>query len=168
MRAAWLFLIAAIAATASNGPSLAQPQTRALVQWDDLNGTWQGQLTPVEGDGLSQPGGPYPPMRIVIQGDTARVIAQIPGQPDDEVRPGSFRVHRLGTNAVISSIAADTARPQGWVETWAFMVTLKDNDTLTVNFVRVVNNNDFPPSDPTGRFSMMLTGEFQRQRADVR
>jgi hypothetical protein len=51
-----------------------------------------------------------------------------------------------------------------WVETWAYVVTLKSRDTLIANFYRVVNNVDLPLSVDHSKFSEAQAGELSRTK----
>jgi len=85
-----------------------------------------------------------------------------------EIKANTFEVQRVGTNAVISSIQSDEGNPAGtsWVETWTFVVTLTSPNTLVVNYVRVVNNNNMRPEQDGAHFSQIRTGQFHRVHLD--
>lgn len=131
-----------------------------------LDGTWEGNLDPVSAAGLSPTR--LRGVRLVISGQSVRVFIPNDGSPR-EIKPGTFTIQRDGTNAVITSIEADPGRPrnEGWVETWCFVITLRDADTLIVNFVRVVNNNDAPADQTSARFSQIASGDLRRVADDV-
>jgi hypothetical protein len=131
-----------------------------------LDGTWQGELASAEGEGLSR--ARLSGVRLQVAGENVRVFM---AQDGDylEVKSGTFRIQRDGTNAVITSIEIDPGRPrnQGWVETWCFVVTLRDPNTLITNYTRVVNNNDLAPEEANARFSQIATGLLRRVGNDV-
>lgn len=131
-----------------------------------LDGVWHGDLGPVSGRGITP--AQMVNLRIQIDRETARVFVG-PDDAREEIKPGTFRIQRDGTNAVITSIEVDPGRPrnEGWVETWSFAATLYDAERLTTHFVRVVNNNDLPPDARSSRFSMICTGELRRLSSDV-
>ncbi|HYD86818.1 MAG TPA: hypothetical protein VEA80_05040 [Vitreimonas sp.] len=160
IRRTLVFGAAATLATASAG---AQEYVTAVGM---LDGTWEGDLGPVDGAGLSP--ARLRGVRLVISGQTVAVFVPDNGSAI-EVKPGAFSIQRDGTNAVITSIEVDPGRPrnEGWVETWCFVITLRDADTLITNFVRVVNNNDMPPDEPSARFSQIAAGELRRVADDV-
>jgi hypothetical protein len=147
-------LIAATLAAWLGSPAWGQPiQT-------GLDGEWTGVLENVSGPGVAPPpDGAFPSVRLQIDQRNARVWFG-----DDEVKAGTFEIRRDGTNAVISSIESDAGSPPGrsWIETWTFVVTLAGPDTLVVNFVRVVNNNNMRPSEDGAHFSQIRTGQFRR------
>lgn len=124
-----------------------------------LDGTWQGELVPISGPGIAPPPSDFGLIRVQIDNRNVRVFSD-----GDEVKPGTFIIERNGTNAVIFSIQSDPGAPQGrsWVETWAFIVTTGDSDTLLVNYVRVVNNNPLPASEDGARFTQIRTGTLRR------
>jgi hypothetical protein len=124
-----------------------------------LDGTWEGELTAISGSGISPPPRHFGVVRLEIFRRNARVFMD-----GDEVKPGAFQIERNGSNAVISAIESDPSSAQGagWVETWAFIVTLGDADTLIVNYVRVVNNNNMAASEDGARFSQIRTGQLRR------
>jgi len=131
-----------------------------------LDGTWEGNLDPVSGAGLSPTR--LRGVRLVISGQNVSVFTPNEGALI-EIKPGTFVLQRDGTNAVITSIQIDPGRPrnEGWVETWCFAVTLNDSATLIANFVRVVNNNDLAADRDGARFSQIASGLLQRVSDDV-
>jgi hypothetical protein len=98
-------------------------------------------------------------MRIEIHGVVVRVFAQ-DGSNFQEVMPGGFHIAPVQANAVI--FATDFAQQGGWVETWAFAVTLKDDHTLIAEYSRIVNNVGVPADQPESKFAARGTGEFKR------
>ena len=133
-----------------------------------LDGTWQGTFHNIAGPGLDVvPNQPQAIFRIFLQDEIAQIFIQ-EGGDFVEVKPRNFTVQRRGSNAVITSIDNDPGNPLGasWVETWTFAVTLKDINTLIVNYLRVVNNNHQEASVDGARFTLMRTGEFQRIDAE--
>lgn len=125
-----------------------------------LNGTWEGELKSVDlkGDGKTSTQW----QRVVIDGSQASVFYK----KDDkiiEVKPGSFRVERHLTNAIVMAINSGLDNEGLWVETWAYAVTPKDRNTLIANLIRVVNNNNLPLTNDHSKFSSALIGELQRK-----
>lgn len=157
-------LIAITALTAAT-PASAET-TNYATPLGALDGVWEGALGPVRGQGVTP--ARLERVRLVILGERAQVFAY-QEETLTEIKPGTFQIRREGTNAVISSIQRDEARPrnQGWVETWCFAVMLHDSTTLTANFVRTVNNNDMASTDPSAQFSQMAAGQLQRLDSDV-
>src|SRR5262245_35954411 len=116
---------------------------------DDLIGTWEGDLTPVSGPGLTDPPYDLEPLRFIITLQGAQVFAASgTGGAFEEVRPGTFRMGSLGANAVIASLDAYAPLGQGWVETWSFALTLRGANAISVVFTRQVNNMQDDPTDP--------------------
>jgi hypothetical protein len=81
---------------------------------------------------------------------------------NDEVKPGRFKVDRLATNFIVYAIDSGNDKDGMWVETWAFVITQKDGNTLITNLFRVVNNTDVPLDKDNSRFSSAKTGELKR------
>jgi|GEM_PF-6789884 len=135
---------------------------------DEIVGIWQGTLALVSGAGLEAPGYASPELRIVIgdDGDVQVFMAREDGrQGFEEVKPGSFRMGRLGPNVVIVSIDAFSPLGQGWVETWSITAALRGADTLAVVFTRQVNNMPEEPSTEA-IYSIVHSGEMQRVLPD--
>lgn len=132
-----------------------------------LDGAWEGDLVNITGPGIAPPPNDFGPMRLVIDGHNARVYIR-DGSTFEEIKAGSFQVQREGANGVISSLQSDPGNPPGrsWVETWTFVVTLTDANTLVVNYVRVVNNNNMRPDQNGAHFSQIRTGQFHRVHLD--
>ncbi len=153
-----LFLLAASAVTMS-ACATATAQTTET----GLDGYWEGALENVVGAGVAPPPTSFPPVRLFIYRDTVRVFMNDGGSVE-EVKPGTFSIRREGPNAVITSIQSDPGNRIGtsWVETWTFVVTLGDADTLIVNYVRIVNNTSLPAGRDEARFSQMRTGQLRR------
>jgi len=135
------------------------PGSQKIVPFD---GVWEGSIffdkeaflaptsTPAEGA----------PMRIEIHGPVVRVFAKEVGGDFEEVKPGLFHIAPVSTNAVIFA-TQDEAMSSGWVESWVFVVTQKDEHTLVVEYSRLVNNVETPPSDPQSKFGTRGVGEFK-------
>jgi hypothetical protein len=84
-----------------------------------------------------------------------------------EVKGGRFQILTLKTNAAITAVDSSNEAPDkpGWVETWNFSVTHKDQDHLLVVFTRMVNNYTKPDEDhgsAPGRFIVLGFGELHR------
>jgi hypothetical protein len=148
-----------VAATLLAAPAHAQSSAPGL------DGDWVGTLENITGPGIAPPpNGPAPMLRLSIDRQNVRIFMD-----DREVKPGTFEIRREAANAVIHSIQSDPGARVGasWVETWTFVVTLADPDTLIVNYVRVVNNNHIEPSEDGARFSQIRTGQLRRAPRDV-
>ncbi|OJU08700.1 MAG: hypothetical protein BGN85_10930 [Alphaproteobacteria bacterium 64-11] len=129
---------------------------------ETLNGTWQGSLRPLSDSSLASRNSPIV-VRLLISNDTVQVFQ--PGQDGSfiEIKPGTYRIIRLKTNAVILSIDSGKDREGTWVQSHTYSVTLKDANTLITNLYWVVNNNDLPPSQDFSKFTVAAVGELVRQ-----
>jgi hypothetical protein len=80
----------------------------------------------------------------------------------DEVKQGSFDVVIHKTNAVVAAITANIAKDKsaGWVETWNFTLTRKDDKALYAYWVRVVNNYHLAVGEPYARFMVSGVAEL--------
>ncbi|HEV2737820.1 MAG TPA: hypothetical protein VGU66_04490 [Candidatus Elarobacter sp.] len=129
-----------------------------------LDGTWEGNLVVVALPNATGPPHPFT-IRIVIDGANARVFTHATsGGPFHEVKPGVFRVARLGPNGVIIAMEQGQDDEGTWVETWTYTVTLKQPDTLIANFYRVVNNVNLPLTVDHSKFSEAQAGELTRTK----
>ncbi len=124
-----------------------------------MSGTWEGTLGPINGAGLSVLDKPLP-IRIVVQDDGVRVFTG--DKFDLEAKPGKFKIDRVATNMVIFATDSGKDKEGIWVETWAFVATQKDHDTLNTNFYRVVNNTEMPGNAPDSKFTLAKVGELKR------
>lgn len=129
---------------------------------DGLIGAWEGRLSPVTGPALISPEYELETLRLIIAEDGARVFLIENGRVTEEVKPGAFRMGRMGANAVIVALDAYAPLGSGWVETWSFAVTLRGENALSVVFTRQVNNMQQDPTDPDAIFSIVHSGEMQR------
>lgn len=128
-----------------------------------FDGTWEGTIvfdkeaflvaTSTPAEGL--------PMRIEIHDAVVRVFVK---EGDDfvESKPGLFHIAPVQANAVI--FATEASPGDGWVESWVFVVTQKDDHTLIVEYSRLVNNVGTPLTDPSSKFGTRGVGEFERVR----
>jgi hypothetical protein len=155
-------MLAPVPALADTPPSVANATDQADQQPQqpaNFDGVWEGKILYDKEAFISDTATPAAgePMRLEIHDAVVRVfIAEQEGAPLTEFIPGSFHIAPVMANAVISA----TQYSAVWTETWTFVVTKKDNDTLIVNFVRVVNNN-VPLSQPESKFFTRGYGEFK-------
>jgi hypothetical protein len=150
-------LIVAVAVTSG----VALPPSRQVKAEDfgPLNATWEGSLSPINGAGLVASDKPLP-IRMIVRDDRAQVFT---GENFEvEVKPGKFKVERTATNMIAFAIDSGEDKDGVWVETWAFVITQKDRDTLITGFYRVVNNTAKPANAPDSKFAIAKTGEFKR------
>jgi len=144
------------------GLSLLTPRQAEALDFGSVIGTWEGSLDPVNGPGLvaSDKG---LPIRMIVRDDRAQVFT---GENFEvEAKPGKFKVERTATNMIVFEIDSGEDNDGVWVETWAFVITQKDRDTLITNFYRVVNNTEMPLNARDSKFSFAKTGELKRVSA---
>jgi hypothetical protein len=144
------------------GLSLVTPRLAQALDFGSAIGTWEGSLDPVNGPGLVASDKRLP-IRMIIRDDGAQVFT---GDTFEvEAKPGKFKVERTATNMVVFEIDQGEDGDGVWVETWAFVMTQKDRDTLTANFYRVVNNTEMPLNATDSKFSSAKAGELKRVSA---
>lgn len=130
-----------------------------------FEGTWEGKLK-VVASSLNKDSDAYKrtaarheesSLKIIIQGKGAKVYFG-----DTEVKPNLFQANIYLTNAVVfaSSVGEDTDGQ--WVETWDFLLTQKNPETLIVCFSRIVNNIDVPETLDFSKFFVVTAGELRR------
>jgi hypothetical protein len=138
----------------------AASQPRKVYQPIPFDGVWEGsidfdreaylapQSTPLEGKIF----------RIEIHGAVVRVFQKVNGSME-EIKPGAFHIAPVFASAVVFATDSD---PDNWVETWVFVVSQKDGQTLRAEYSRLVNNVGVPRDDPQSIFGTRGTGEFWR------
>ena len=130
-----------------------------------LDGQWEGTLKKREP--LTSPDPTKPPvsddvnLRVMVDGWTAKVFLLESGKWI-EVMPDSFKIMRYSTNATAIAINASGDEQGGWVESWAILMTVKNDDEILTEWTRVVNN--LGPAEPTvaQTFSMGAVGRMHR------
>lgn len=141
------------------GLSLLTPMQAQALDFGSVIGTWEGSLNPVNGPGLVASDKRLP-IRMIVRDDGAQVFT---GETFEvEAKPGKFKVERTATNMIVFEIDTGEDNDGVWVETWAFVTTQKDRDTLITNFYRVVNNTEMPMSARDSKFSTAKAGELKR------
>jgi hypothetical protein len=160
---AWLVISAAAApAWGAQG----QPTTSTEIPSETLNGTWEGELSPVDyrNTGIADLSKLAPArLQMIIKGSRARVQIKSNDGKLEEVKPGEFRVARRISNAAVIAIDSGEDDDGTWVETWLFAITAKDNDTLLVQLVRQVNNINLPVTVDYSKFACTWAGELKRK-----
>jgi hypothetical protein len=150
-------LIVAVAIT--SGLALLPSRQVKAQDFGPLNATWEGSLSPVNGAGLVASDKPLA-IRMIVRDDRAQVFT---GENFEvEVKPGKFKVERTATNMIAFATDSGEDKDGVWVETWAFVITQKDRDTLITGFYRVVNNTEKPANAPDSKFAIAKTGELKR------
>src|SRR5687767_681148 len=130
--------------------SILTPRQVQAQHFGPVNGTWEGSLGPVSGPGLFASDKPLP-IRMIIRDEGPQVFT---GENFNvEAKPGKFKIDRVATNMIVFAIDSGEDNDGVWVETWAFVVTQKDRNSLITNFYRVVNNTDLPLSNDHSKFS---------------
>ena len=132
-----------------------------------FDGTWEGKLEVVNGtsskdkdsDSYERTKAAYGKslFKLTIHGQRATVYFG-----ETEVKPGLFQAQVYMTNAVVFASDSGEDNDGHWVETWDFVVTQKDPETLLVVFSRVVNNLSAPGQPQRSKFSVVAVGEFRR------
>jgi hypothetical protein len=139
--------------------SILTPRQVQAQHFGPVNGTWEGSLGPVSGPGLFASDKPLP-IRMIIRDQRPQVFT---GENFNvEAKPGKFKIDRVATNLIVFAIDSGEDKDGVWVETWAFVITQKDRNTLITNFYRVVNNTDLPLSNDDSKFSSAKAGELKR------
>jgi hypothetical protein len=147
--------------SASPNPHPEQAQTQAATQVHPFDGRWEGTIVFDKEAILSATGTPAAGilMRIEVHDSVVRAFIN-DGNGYSEVMPGMFHIAPVSANAVI--YATEASASDGWVESWVFLVTQKDEQTLLVEYSRLVNNIGTPLSDPNSKFGTRGMGEFRR------
>lgn len=164
-----LFGIAALVLSPAAAPAWGtqdQPKTPAEMPAQRFNGTWEGQLSPVDSRDLrTTDRSKLAPatVQLIIEEPDARVFAKSADGKLEEVKPGEFKVARRISNGAIMAIDSGTDDDGTWVETWLFAVTAKDKDTLLVELVRQVNNVNLPLTTDYSKFANTWAGELKRK-----
>ena len=122
----------------------------------NLGGEWQGRLQPIHGQHLD-PRDWKLPLRFYIRGDRAQVFIDRGGQWQ-EVKPGKFKVSQHKSNAVIHSIDSGS----GWVESWIFSISRRDEDSIFVYGNRIINNFKQPAANKHSRITYAASSVFTR------
>jgi hypothetical protein len=147
------------ALTIAWGLSILMPRQAEAQDFGPVNGMWEGGLDPVSGPGLFASDKPLL-IRMIVRDDGVQVFT---GENfNDEVKPGRSKVERVATNMIVFAIDSGKDNDGVWVETWAFVITQKDRNTLITNLYRVVNNTDLPLNIDYSKFSSAKAGELKR------
>lgn len=126
---------------------------------ESINGKWEGRLsfngTPVTAAWF----------RLTLEDSDIKVFEKNTiSSVWSEAMPGSFRISRQGSNAIVQATRSGTDEDGRWVETWVFVVTGQSENALRVESVRMVNNIDLPTSNPGKTFSYGGSGIFARAK----
>lgn len=130
----------------------------AAQSFPTLDGSWRGKLSvasisyPTAQDSIASPN-----YRIEINNKNVQVY-----RDEKEVKPGAFRIEQHKTNAIVFAMDSGKDNEGLWVETWVFAITLKDPNTIIVDYDWLVNNTDLPTNNDHSKISTVATGEFHR------
>jgi hypothetical protein len=122
----------------------------------NLGGEWRGKLEPLHGQHLD-PRDWALELRFFIRGDMAQVFIWR-GSGWQEIKPGQFHITHHKSNAILHSIDSGN----GWVESWVFSLSRRDEDSLYVYANRIINNVNMAPNDPRSRITYGATAVFTR------
>jgi len=137
-----------------------------------FDGRWEGTLQYIPAEAFdSERGYAHEDTRFAlsIRGEAVSVYMK-DSKGWQEYMPGGFRMVAHKTNGEIfgnlSSVDDAGGKVFGWVESWNFTFTHKDDQTLYVFFTRVVHNLGVPynyrAQGATGRSFNIAHGEFSR------
>jgi TonB family protein len=149
---------------ASRGSQAGEPQAgngNLIANFGSFDGSWEGDLTFLQGATLSQKESTTARYRITIQ-DTDVHVYSLRSDGLKEIKPGKFHIEHVMTNAVLYAMDSGRDEEGTWVETWVFALTQKDADNLLANFSRLVNNVDLPLTNDHSKFAKEVTGELRR------
>lgn len=129
-----------------------------------IEGTWEGSLSYLKGEGLRNPEWPPDFWRLMIQANSVRVFFKRGGNTEEvkEVKPGKYKIERYMTNVIIFSIDSGRDDDSVWVETEAFLLTQKAPNVMVGALTGAVNNVDLPIDQDISKFVYAATGEFHR------
>jgi hypothetical protein len=160
MRTLLRYLVAACALLLMAGqPASAGEETL------DFNGNWQGKIVFDKETFLAETSTPAAGMvfRIEVHDFVVRVFLEGPNGME-ESKPGAFHIAPAAANAIVFGTNSNDTT-QGWTESWVFVVSQRDHDTLSVQYVRQVNNAGLPADDKERVFAARGTGTFKRAPA---
>ena len=130
------------------------------------DGTWNGSIKCLYDPGLWPEDECDIGLGFNIKGQDFRVRQTVRSKKGEvttsDVNPGGFSLTRLATNAVAVSIEQGKDDEGTWVETWNFVMTLKDPNHMIVHWTRVVNNLDMPAEKKGSKFSSVGMGVLVR------
>jgi hypothetical protein len=151
-------------------PAQAQAQARnaesVKLRAARYDGTWNGSVKCLYDPGLWPEDECDIGLRFEIRGKDFGVWQTVRSKKGEvtqsEVNPGRFSFTRLATNAVAVSIEQGDDEDGTWIETWNFVMTLKDPNHMVVHWTRVVNNLDIPAEKKGSKFSSVGMGVLVR------
>ena len=147
------------ACVTSNVPPFKDTVEVSVMLDKKLNGEWEGTIFFNGGDSKMR----QQQFHLTLEGSRARYFEKntVSGAWA-EAMPGMFRASYHGANAVIQGTHFGDDNDGNWVETWVLVVTRISEESLRVEWIRMVNNVALPSSDPRKVFSYGGSGVFNR------
>jgi hypothetical protein len=162
-----LAFVASEQTSAADTTSAPPPSLRAA----SYDGTWTGTVKCLYDPGLWPQDECDVGFTLQIHGTDFSVEQVVKSKAGTETRSkinsGKFHAGRLSTNGVAVSLDTGNDEDGTWVETWSFVMTLKDEDHMLVQWTRVVNNLDMPPDKRGSKFFIVGLGELARNKAKL-
>ncbi|MCE9523732.1 MAG: hypothetical protein K8S25_15040 [Alphaproteobacteria bacterium] len=125
-----------------------------------LDGVWEGALAIVQVGVPTAAKHKTWTLRVEIDGESARVWYKPDIDWVEVEQP--FRVQRLRSNAVITSIESGRDEEGVWVETWSVALAQKSDGAALAVYSRLVNNENLPLTSDHKAFSVAATGDLSR------
>ncbi len=130
------------------------------------DGVWSGTVKCLADPGLWPEDDCDFSLTLRIDGSRFRVHQVVRSKTGVETAadfPEDFRFSRVSTNALAYSMQKGRDRDGRWVETWTFVMSLKDPTHLVVHATRVVNTIDSPLERRGSKYSVVAMGDLTRQ-----
>jgi hypothetical protein len=128
-----------------------------------FSGTWEGALDGHGGPHFVDGSGHSRSFRIIIDSHgNATVFQQLDSEWKEMKPPGSFRLTKWGSQAVVSSITSGRDDEGTWVENTSFTLVRHDQDTVVAYWLRTVNNLDLPTTHEDYHFAWGFSGKMSR------
>ncbi len=138
-----------------------------------FDGVFVGDIQQLKGNGYPfiAPGEHKLSFMLVIRDDEVSIRTGTPGKDLKKVNFENLHIIKHKTNAVIYTQESEgdnyNEEDKGdWVETWNMTLTRKDENSIYIYLVRVVNNFRLAPEtntdEKTGRFFYSWSGELQQ------
>jgi hypothetical protein len=152
-------------------PAHAQFSPSAKLRGASYDGKWDGVIKCLYDPGLWPEDECDIGISFDIRGNNMSVQQTVRTKKGEEtkssIKPGGFRFARLSTNAIAFSLATGEDEDGTWVETWSFVMTLKDPNHMIVHWTRVVNNLDMSSEKKGSKFSSVGMGELVRVGSSI-
>ena len=130
----------------------------------NLDGVWEGTLhfqkSSFAFDHIPDAKSPQNArLRIEIHGPVVNLIL---GGGGNSGSPGFFHIEQVKTNAIIFGTDYRQGDGPGWTESFAVIVTPKDDKMLLVSFSRLVNNSGSGKAGDNIKFETHVDSELTR------